>query len=694
MTVTNTSARNTAAVGNGSTVLFPTGFEFFDSDELLVYKRVTATGVETLQIEGTDYTVTGGAGAEGTVDFTVDTDSFGDPYPPPATEEVHIIRNTDRNQPEDLTPSQVLPSAAIERGMDRSVMRDQDDELRVSKALRAPITDSSGLDMELPNSVDRASKVMGFDSAGAPVATTQADQSALTVVATGSTIARSHAERWGEVANVKDFGATGDGSTDDAAAIQAAIDAAEAGGGGVVYFPASTSAYKISSTLTVTQNVFLDGPGPPGHASTNANSTNTQDTQILWAGTNWDGVNANIPASTMVYFKADGANEYLYGGGCRNLTFVSPGNGAAVGIRTSSTARQRFENLVFFKFGLAGMLCDSANGVLSFHNSFDSIHFIWGSSVGNREAGMNGVFMSGGNLVDGTDNVKMAQYRFGVVHGLLYNGHHLRLKGIDNCVVGQLHGVTQSGGTGKACYFENAASSGGRNNLVLYISGDVHAESQTRGNNLQHWNSEGSVLTADAGAQIHYDTVDYVTAERYKTHAYKMDDWITIPPQSFISQVNATASKAALQWPAWSLPQSSVGAITAVVPAPRDLNEGDITKIEILYRALAADNTLIVRMDILWYTHAMGGLTMSTPVGESQDVTVASTNDNAGNTWAVTLASPISYQRGDTLLLKIRRDSAHVNDTAAAAIDVLGVRIYFKADGPNAGDFPVTGPEI
>ena len=62
--------------------------------------------------------------------------------------------------------------------------------------------------------------------------------------------------------NVKDpaYGAVGDGVTDDTAAIQAAITAAQNAGGGTVLLPAST--YIISSTLNVTaDNVVFLGMG-------------------------------------------------------------------------------------------------------------------------------------------------------------------------------------------------------------------------------------------------------------------------------------------------------------------------------------------------------------------------------------------------------------------------------------------------
>ena len=59
------------------------------------------------------------------------------------------------------------------------------------------------------------------------------------------------------------YGAKGDGSTDDTTAIQAAINAAQAAGGGIVLFPGTTTAtsYRITSTLSLPEKVHLWGLG-------------------------------------------------------------------------------------------------------------------------------------------------------------------------------------------------------------------------------------------------------------------------------------------------------------------------------------------------------------------------------------------------------------------------------------------------
>lgn len=58
--------------------------------------------------------------------------------------------------------------------------------------------------------------------------------------------------------DVKDFGATGDGITDDTGAIRAAIDAAHGAGGGVVRFPAGVY---VTATLRLHGSITLQGVG-------------------------------------------------------------------------------------------------------------------------------------------------------------------------------------------------------------------------------------------------------------------------------------------------------------------------------------------------------------------------------------------------------------------------------------------------
>jgi len=79
------------------------------------------------------------------------------------------------------------------------------------------------------------------------------------VTATGSTTARSLSDRFADVVNVKDFGAEGDGVTDDTTAIQAAID-----NGGSIFIPVGT--YKITTALTISDsNLVISGYGATLH---------------------------------------------------------------------------------------------------------------------------------------------------------------------------------------------------------------------------------------------------------------------------------------------------------------------------------------------------------------------------------------------------------------------------------------------
>lgn len=94
---------------------------------------------------------------------------------------------------------------------------------------------------------------------------------------------------YGSYSVVKMFGAKGDGTTDDAASIQAGIDALDAAGGGCLFFPAGV--YKVGSTITLPGGVMLRGVGIGGDVYS------ATDAQLPWRGTVLrlaNGVNADM----------------------------------------------------------------------------------------------------------------------------------------------------------------------------------------------------------------------------------------------------------------------------------------------------------------------------------------------------------------------------------------------------------------
>ena len=272
MTVANTTNR-IAAVGNaaiGQEV--PFSFPYAATSDITVYERVTATGVETLLAETTNYTLTAASDTGGTL-TTVTAVAV--------TSEIHIIRDTPKTQSLDLEAGGSFNAENQEDAFDKSIKLIIENRDSLDRALRAPATDAVALDLELPNSVDRASKNLGFDASGN-----------VTVTDSSGTFATVNAY-WNDVIaknpwhDVRAEGAVEDGTTDNSVAIQAAIDVAEQSavvdkGRGVVVFPCVTGlGYSCAADIQLKDQIIVTGGGMIKFTSTYGFESNAKSGWVI-----------------------------------------------------------------------------------------------------------------------------------------------------------------------------------------------------------------------------------------------------------------------------------------------------------------------------------------------------------------------------------------------------------------------------
>lgn len=258
-----------------SQTVFTVPFEFLANADLAVYVN------GTLKTLTTDYTLTG-ANTTGGGSLTFVTGRT-------AGDIVTILGNLaysrDTNK---YTKYGLLPAEVLEADFDALQVQAKQLALADQFALRAPLTDTGSPAMTLPVVATRASKALGFDASGNPTvsASSLADiDSTVQIIDTlnalpagaSSSISYQPAgtgavtttvqAKLRETVSVKDFGAVGDGVTDDTAAIQAALDYCDAtvqNGAREVYIPGGK--YKITDSL-VLKNEFVSIRGDGAWAS-------------------------------------------------------------------------------------------------------------------------------------------------------------------------------------------------------------------------------------------------------------------------------------------------------------------------------------------------------------------------------------------------------------------------------------------
>lgn len=132
-----------------------------------------------------------------------------------------------------------------------------------------------------------------------------------------------------DAVDVKDFGAVGDGISNDSTAIAAAIAAAGGQAGGVIIF--GPGRYIVSSSLSLPSNIIIRGSG-------------VGTTSIIFSATNQD-----------CFTSIDGSNITI-----QDMTISGPGSGTGNGINfarssNSSLPYLRFSNLKILNFGVDGI---------------------------------------------------------------------------------------------------------------------------------------------------------------------------------------------------------------------------------------------------------------------------------------------------------------------------------------------------
>ncbi len=377
MTIQNTAIRKAGpSQGNGVNAAFPFTFKVFLTSEVLV-TYLNASSVESTLIMGVDYTIglnsdqNASPGGSVTMLWTPATGTY-----------VTLTSQVPNTQNLALTNSGGFYPSSINDALDRVVIQVQQLAERLSRSLKLSVSSkiiNSTLPEIVPSKFLRANlSGTGFDWVdGTGTAAGTFLQSGV------GAVARSLQSKLGDIVSVKDFGATGNGITDDTEAIILAIAFCSASGS-ALYIPYGV--YRSTKPLYITLEILIIGDAPAltgvskkaigtwfyfDHAGIGISISQTRSGSFKNIGTLR---NQPTPSATTNVAWTPAANDFDFSvSGCTDITFDSVILlNATKGIHQHSAGgRINFFNIKMQVFDV-GIQIDEAYDVVR----FDNIH-IW-----------------------------------------------------------------------------------------------------------------------------------------------------------------------------------------------------------------------------------------------------------------------------------------------------------------------------
>lgn len=361
MTISNTSRTAGPFIGNGVTQSFPFYFKVFSRGDVLVATTVTATGVETILTLDTDYSVTLNSDQNSNPGGLITTTA-----PVPVGSTLAATSNVPIVQALDLTNNGGFYPRVINDALDKIVVNVQQLAARVGLGalnVGAAAQIASVLSFTSQLAASAGSSLMGFIQAGV-----------------GGVI-RTVQDKLRERVSVKDFGATGDGVTDDTAAIQAAIDYLKPTGG-VVLFPPGR--YATSRPLLTYSSITLEGHGK--FVSQIIKKTNTVGTLGSVVSVTGPSDNYNVDSIISVVHPA---SQYAYYWGVRGLGLVgSAPLQVAYGIFAPRNSRFEVSDVYVNNTTRGWLTFDSWVGIIR-HTTVDvcDYGYVWANDGSNNATG-------------------------------------------------------------------------------------------------------------------------------------------------------------------------------------------------------------------------------------------------------------------------------------------------------------------